>query len=321
MKDLALINNEDWYKTLVLECKAIITEAVFTSRWALVEGNMELGKRIREDINFKEYSKGNKRSVQDLARNIGQSERTLYYALQLFDIYKSVGNLPEGKNISMNKLITKYLPLYREEMIKNFEYKELPENLQIINGDFRQQKIKESSIDCIITDPPYPEEFLPLYEDLANFANKVLKPSKFCIAYSGHIHLDKVINLMSKYLQYYWIFAMYQPGPNKLIFSRDIMTRWKPILIFQKPPFKTLDYPIQDYIISEKREKSDHEWQQSESAVKNLIEQFTEINEIICDPFSGSGTFSKVAHELKRKAIGIEIDTTTYKISLQRIYG
>lgn len=32
------ITTQDWYELLVDDCKSIITEAVFTSRWALVEG-------------------------------------------------------------------------------------------------------------------------------------------------------------------------------------------------------------------------------------------------------------------------------------------
>ncbi len=110
------IQTQEWYKELVDECKAIITEAVFTSRYALVEGNWQLGQRIRNDSKFQEYAKGNKSSVQDLARNIGTSERTVYYALQLFDKYPDINKLPEGKNVSMNKLITKYLPEQKIEI-------------------------------------------------------------------------------------------------------------------------------------------------------------------------------------------------------------
>lgn len=74
--------NQEWYEHLVEECKAIITEAVFTSRWALVEGYWKLGERIREDKLAQEHAKGNKTFVQDLARNLETSDRTLYYALQ-----------------------------------------------------------------------------------------------------------------------------------------------------------------------------------------------------------------------------------------------
>lgn len=104
----------EWYEGLVDDCKAIITEAVFISRWALVEGYHQLGERIRTDLHFKEYAKGTKTSVQDLARNIGISERTLYYSMAFYDKYPSLNNVPEGKNISWNKIITKYLPGSKE---------------------------------------------------------------------------------------------------------------------------------------------------------------------------------------------------------------
>ena len=47
------LQNQEWYENLVEECKAIITEAVFTSRWALVEGYWKLGERVSgENKNF-----------------------------------------------------------------------------------------------------------------------------------------------------------------------------------------------------------------------------------------------------------------------------
>lgn len=42
----------DWYEILIKDCKIIISKAIFTSRWALVEGYWNLGKRLRNDKNF-----------------------------------------------------------------------------------------------------------------------------------------------------------------------------------------------------------------------------------------------------------------------------
>lgn len=106
---------QEWFELLAEECKAIVTEAVFTSRWALVEGYWELGKRINEDINFKKYEKGNQSSLQDLANNIGISKRTVYYARQFHERYPNLDEVPEGKNISWNKIVTKYLGGEKEE--------------------------------------------------------------------------------------------------------------------------------------------------------------------------------------------------------------
>lgn len=105
------LQNQEWYQLLVEECKAIFTEATFTSRRALVEGNWNVGKTLREHPNF------NTKLLQDLAVNIGISERNLWYSLQLYDKYPDLNRLPEGKNISMNKLITKYLPEKKTEQV------------------------------------------------------------------------------------------------------------------------------------------------------------------------------------------------------------
>jgi hypothetical protein len=100
---------EEWFEHLAEECKAIITEAVFTSRWALVEGYWTLGKRIRTDLNWNKHSQSLYTS-QDLANAIGISERTLDYALKAYDKFPKLDLIPEGKNISWTKLITTYLP-------------------------------------------------------------------------------------------------------------------------------------------------------------------------------------------------------------------
>lgn len=103
------LSKEVWYKNLVEEAQALITEAVFVSRWALVEGYWNLGKLIREDSNVEKYAKGSAGFLQDLAISIGISERTLYYALQAYDKYPRIERIPDGKNISWNKLIKNYL--------------------------------------------------------------------------------------------------------------------------------------------------------------------------------------------------------------------
>jgi len=69
-----------------------------------------LGQRIRQDVAFQEFAKGNKSSMQDLANNLGISITTLYYSLQFFDKYPQLDTVPEGKNITWNKLKTLYLP-------------------------------------------------------------------------------------------------------------------------------------------------------------------------------------------------------------------
>jgi len=91
---------EAWYELLVDDCKAIITEAVFNSHWALVEGYHQLGERIVTDNNYQKAAKGNLSSWQDLAKNIGISDRSIRYAIQFYEKFPDLDLLPDGKNIT-----------------------------------------------------------------------------------------------------------------------------------------------------------------------------------------------------------------------------
>lgn len=114
------IINQEWYTSLIDECRAIITEAIFTSRWALVEGYWTLGQRIREDSQLKKWSQNEAGAVlQGLAKDLDISTRTIHYALQAYDKYPDITQLPEGKNISWNKLITTYLPEPKDNLHKD----------------------------------------------------------------------------------------------------------------------------------------------------------------------------------------------------------
>lgn len=314
----ANLANQEWYANLVEECKATITEAVFTSRYALVEGYWQVGKLIREVYKTRKELYG-KKIAQDLAESIGISERTINYACAAYEKYPDIGSMPEGKNISWNKLITKYLPEFTDDEKKHLEHKQIPDDLKLVNEDFRTYDIADSSIDAIVTDPPYPQEFLPLWDDLAQFAEKKLKPSGFLITYSGQYHLPYIYDTFSNKLMYFWTFAIYLPGSTMLVNNIGVMNAWKPILVYQKPPFKKMEYTAYDMVVSPNPEKALHEWQQSEGGVKKLIEWFTNEGDLVVDPFSGAGTFAKVAFEMKRKAIGIEIDENTHLRAKNRI--
>ena len=105
------ITVEKWYSALVSDCHDIMTEAVFISRWALVEGYHNLGKRILEEHdNFERKKIYGESIVQELALSLNMSSRILWYAIQFVQKYPDLNKVPEGKSITWNKIITKYLP-------------------------------------------------------------------------------------------------------------------------------------------------------------------------------------------------------------------
>lgn len=106
-----LIEQEEWYQTLISDARAIIVEAYFTSNWALIEGYWELGKRIFEDKpKFDAIGLKNSEIVSRVSQSIKKSPRTVQRAIQFYKKYPDLGLLPEGKNTSWHRIVNKYLP-------------------------------------------------------------------------------------------------------------------------------------------------------------------------------------------------------------------
>jgi 16S rRNA G966 N2-methylase RsmD len=187
-------------------------------------------------------------------------------------------------------------------------------------GDFEEvfKDIPDGSIDCIITDPPYPYEFIEVWSKLSRVAKRVLKPNGYCIAYSGQMNLPEVIKRMNEHLNYYWTFSLIHTGSRQLINGRSLFCGWKPILVFQNG-FKKLDKPFDDFIMGTGMEKTHHKWQQAELELKHLINNFTKEGDVIMEPFAGGGTTIIAALKLNRNIIAAEIDETSYNVSKQRI--
>ena len=95
----------DWYLHLVEECKAILTEASFTSRWALVEGYHHLGERIVTDQNLQWNSRGNGKMFATVAKSIGIGERTLRYSVQFYEMFPDLSLLPLGKDANWKGVV------------------------------------------------------------------------------------------------------------------------------------------------------------------------------------------------------------------------
>lgn len=188
--------------------------------------------------------------------------------------------------------------------------------IEFRHGDFETvlSNIPDGSIDCIITDPPYPYEDIECWTKLSRFSRRVLKPNGYCIAYSGQMYLPEVMQRMCEYLDYSWTFACYHTGGTAVVHAIGVMNRWKPVLIFQNGK-KKLPNTFQDYFVSEGREKDGHDWQQSISGAEYLIEMFTLPGDVICEPFAGSGTTIRAAIAKGRGIIAAEIDHDSYNIT------
>jgi hypothetical protein len=114
----------EWFKNMVGDCQAIITEGEFTSRFALVDCYHQLGKRIlEENDNFERAKIYGKDIVSKVAVSVGKSDRTIWYALQFAKKYPDLDKLPGGKSVSWRAVVNKYLP-DSERSKKDQEYHE-----------------------------------------------------------------------------------------------------------------------------------------------------------------------------------------------------
>jgi len=202
-------------------------------------------------------------------------------------------------------------PKENVERAKRLKILESQANITLKYGDalkLSADQIADGSIDCIITDPPYPKEFLQCWADLSEIAVRVLKPSGFCVAYSGALHLPEVISELSAHLIYYWQMILLHSGVIAGVQGRHINAGYKPILVFQKPPFKIIDDYFIDIIKGSGRAKDADEWQQSEEELRPLFDVFTNKGDIVLDPFCGTGTVLNMCIKLKRRGIGFDIN-------------
>lgn len=103
------IENEDWYKSLLEDCQAIMVEHEFTARMEYVRAYHELGKRILEEKSHLESVYG-KKVVKSIAERIKKSEESVWKAQQFYEKFPDLEAAPFGKDISWWKITQKYLP-------------------------------------------------------------------------------------------------------------------------------------------------------------------------------------------------------------------
>lgn len=111
------IVRQGWYEQLIEDCKDIIVEGVFASRWALIETYHNLGKRILGD-ETKFTQAGYLKMSQRVATSLGKSQRTIEQSIQFVRKFPDLSLLPDGKNISWHKICNNLLPAPKEKTPK-----------------------------------------------------------------------------------------------------------------------------------------------------------------------------------------------------------
>lgn len=187
-------------------------------------------------------------------------------------------------------------------------------------ADITPDEIPDESVDAIITDPPYPQEFVALFDELGALAARVLKPGGSLIALVGQSYLPQYIELLSRHLDYHWTIGVHTPGGQAVqLWAKEVNTFWKPALWFTKG--KRDGQWQSDFIRTDanNNDKNHHRWGQSEQLTAGLVERGSLRGDTVLDPFMGGGTTGVVCQASGRKFIGIEIDEDTATKAIRRI--
>ena len=152
--------------------------------------------------------------------------------------------------------------------------------------------------------PPYGREWIPLFVDLAEWANRVVRPDGVIAVMCGHYWLPEQLVALTSKLSYRWVLSYMTAGPAARIHPANVATQWKPVLLFGGR-----DIPIGcDVVRSDDLDKSHHEWGQSCSGFERLLRLLTAPGWHVVDPFLGAGTTAVAAQRTGRRFTGCDID-------------
>ena len=175
------ITESFWYNQLIEDCRDLITEVEFTSRWTLVEGYHSLGSRIlQENENFERAKIYGQGICNAIAESLGKRPRTIYYAIQFAKEYPDLNLLPEGKNTSWHHIINKYLTNGKDKaIIKKADLyrmiKEIKELLEYEWQDAHQELMQNDTLKHIYERSKSKCEFIRYLQDQVNKITEGLK--------------------------------------------------------------------------------------------------------------------------------------------------
>ena len=189
------------------------------------------------------------------------------------------------------------------------------------------KELPDKCIDLVLTDPPYGigNKFT------TDFGLAVIKHERGTFHWNDAIPSDEVFNEIFRVSKNQIIFGgnYYKclPTTNAWIvwdkkgdydlcnpFS-DCELAWTSF----KHPIRKFTCIQQGFIKSDKKTKRIHPTQKPLPLFQQLVEKYSLPNEVILDPFSGSGTTACACHELGRHFICIEREQLYYEASCKRL--
>lgn len=217
--------------------------------------------------------------------------------------------------------------------------------------------LDDSSIDLIISDPPYNlgkdygnNHDLKGYDDYLEFsrswlkeASRVLKPTGTIYVFMGVRFISYLYDILDKELELFfnsWVVWHYTQGLGK---TRGFSPRHDDILVFTKT--EKYKFNLDDVRVPQKfyrarnnmrganpgdvwkfshvhysnPNRQNHPTQKPEGLIERMILASSDKNDIVLDPFSGSGTTMRVCQQLGRNGIGFDLNPDYVEMTKVRL--
>jgi DNA modification methylase len=214
-------------------------------------------------------------------------------------------------------------------------------NTNIFHGNCIEfiKTIEDKSIDCLITDPPYgvdiqfgayDNQLSRKIENDGNIDDALLLLDEMLLEVKSKLKDNAHIYIFCNwkiYPQFNAIISKHFQIKNLIIWDKlfmgmgDLKGNYSSsyeMIVFAGGNREFLSRP-KNIIQCRFNDERFHNTQKPVDLIKQLIENSTNVNETIFDPFLGSGSTVIAANQLKRNFIGCEIDEQNYKITLKRL--
>ncbi len=306
--------------------------------WA---AHARLGEMIETDIikgRPQKFGNDSKLSTFDLSGDDSRFARGFYHALQEGFCDKAYKRLSAEELNTRRFKPPKYYEPYNDWLTshKTSKPKEIKTKIKPIIEltdciDFLDQ-FSDGSIDLLLTDPPYMTDI----PDLENFVSSWLSLALSKIKDTGRAYIFIGSYPKEIYLYLTELFSQdrflidvlswtYRNtlGPSPV---KDYKRNWQAILYLRTEespnlncPKMTEQFSVQDISAPDGRRYERYsEWQKPDEIAERFIRHSTKEEDIIIDPFAGTGTFLLAAGKLNRQGYGCDTSKEIIKIAIKR---
>lgn len=227
----------------------------------------------------------------------------------------------------------------------------MEDRVKIFNDDVLEimKLMDNESVDLIVTDPPYrttsrggngnsggmckkkefksgkvfthntikPQEYIPEFY-------RILKEGTHCYIMTNHVNLYEILTVAQD-CGFHFIKSLVWNKGNKIM-GQAYMSQFEYVLFFRKGKFKKINKCGTSDILEvpNKKQKDEdgknlHDTEKPIELMRILVENSSQENDIIFEPFMGIGATVVASLELNRRCIGVELDDKYFSIAKDRV--